>query len=116
VSAFGVAMAVEEVTVALDWTPNTNHVGFYAAQALGFYSEQELAVKLLSPHSDNYEATPAARVALNGATFGLGPSETLISYHSLADRPKLVAVAAVLQHDLSSIGRDPPALHVIFSL
>lgn len=62
------AMALEQVTVALDWTPNTNHVGFYAAQALGMYSEQGLAVKFVSPHSDNYKITPASRVAAREAS------------------------------------------------
>ena len=27
--------AAEKLTVALDWTPNTNHVGLYVAQAKG---------------------------------------------------------------------------------
>ena len=57
-----------EVTVALDWTPNTNHVGFYAAQARGMYSEVGLAVKFVSPHSNNYETTPASRVAAQEAS------------------------------------------------
>lgn len=96
-------MALEEVTVALDWTPNTNHVGFYVAQARGMYRELGLAVKFVSPHSDGYKTTPAARVAAQEATFGLGPSETLFSYHSLPERPNLVAVATILQQDLSSI-------------
>lgn len=61
-------MAMVEVTVALDWTPNTNHVGFYVAKALGLYSEQGLAVKFLSPHSDNYTSTPAGRVATKEAS------------------------------------------------
>ena len=38
-----------EYTVALDWTPNTNHTGFYVAQAKGFYGEVGLVVKLKSP-------------------------------------------------------------------
>ncbi|TIX37445.1 MAG: myristoyl transferase, partial [Mesorhizobium sp.] len=32
----------QTVTVALDWTPNTNHVGLYVAQAKGFYAEAGL--------------------------------------------------------------------------
>ena len=26
-----------KITFCLDWTPNTNHTGVYAAQALGYY-------------------------------------------------------------------------------
>jgi ABC-type nitrate/sulfonate/bicarbonate transport system substrate-binding protein len=32
------ATAAEKLTVALDWTPNTNHVGLYVAQAKGWFS------------------------------------------------------------------------------
>jgi hypothetical protein len=27
-----------KLSVALDWTPNTNHTGFYVAQAQGLYA------------------------------------------------------------------------------
>ena len=32
-------MAPTRVTVALDWTPNTNHAGFYIAKAKNFYAD-----------------------------------------------------------------------------
>ena len=28
-----------KVTFCLDWTPNTNHTGIYAAKALGYYED-----------------------------------------------------------------------------
>ena len=31
------AFAQERLSVALDWTPNTNHVGLYVAQAKGWF-------------------------------------------------------------------------------
>ncbi|CAM6089783.1 unnamed protein product [Calypogeia fissa] len=94
---------LEQVVLAMDWTPNTNHVGFYVAQALGYYSEAGISVQLLSPHLDSYETTPASRVASQTATFALAPPETVISYHLPPERPKLVAVATLLQEDLSAI-------------
>ena len=39
------------VKVALDWTPNTNHIGLYVAAAKGFYSAAALAVEIL-PYGD----------------------------------------------------------------
>lgn len=96
----------ESVTVALDWTPNTNHVGFYVAQALGYYEKSGLSVTLLSPHLDDFATTPASRVTSKAATFALAPSETVISYHLPPVDPlrfKLTAVATLLQHDLSAI-------------
>lgn len=34
------------VAIALDWTPNTNHVGFYAARAFGWYQAAGLDVRV----------------------------------------------------------------------
>lgn len=64
--------------MALDFTPNSNHAGFYCARARGYYSEAGLEVALLSPHVDGYNATPGSRVADGSATFASCPSETLI--------------------------------------
>ncbi|HEX5572787.1 MAG TPA: ABC transporter substrate-binding protein, partial [Ktedonobacterales bacterium] len=38
------------VTLALDWTPNTNHTGIYVAQAQGYYKQQGIDLKL-TPYS-----------------------------------------------------------------
>ncbi len=92
-----------DITVALDWTPNTNHTGFYVAQAQGWYAAAGLNVRLVSADEDNYAVTPAKKVATGAATFGIAPSESVISYHTLPDHPRLVAVAALLQHDTSAI-------------
>lgn len=39
-------VAAEPVSVTLDWTPNTNFVGLYVAQALGLYQEAGLEVTI----------------------------------------------------------------------
>ncbi|MEW5316999.1 MAG: hypothetical protein WDW38_008333 [Sanguina aurantia] len=112
--------ASTSVTVALDWTPNTNHTGFYIALAKGFYSDAHLDVKLLSPHTDDYKVTPASRLMDNSAQFAITPSETVVSYHcqqketdpcsasalsagSATQRPPVVAVAALLADSTSAI-------------
>lgn len=41
------AMAQDSVTVRLDWTPNTNHIGFHVAEAKGFYADAGLDLQLL---------------------------------------------------------------------
>ncbi len=41
------ARAAEPVTVTLDWTPNTNFVGLYVANALGLYDEAGLDVTVV---------------------------------------------------------------------
>lgn len=96
-----------QITIALDWTPNTNHAGFYIAKQKGWYKEAGLDVSLLSPHVDGYTRTPASRVADGSATFCVTPSETVISAHTWGDapgaKPKLVAVATLLQDSTSAI-------------
>lgn len=42
----GTARAAEVVSVSLDWTPNTNFVGLYVAEALGLYEKAGLEVRI----------------------------------------------------------------------
>jgi hypothetical protein len=51
------------ITIALDWTPNTNHTGFYVARNKGFYKDAGLDVRILSPHQDEYKTTPGVLLA-----------------------------------------------------
>ena len=52
ISAAAADDALVPVTFCLDWTPNTNHTGVYAAQALGYYKEAGLDVKIVQPPED----------------------------------------------------------------
>ncbi|MEL7421611.1 MAG: ABC transporter substrate-binding protein [Bacteroidota bacterium] len=89
--------------LALDWTPNINHIGFFVAQEKGFYQALDLAVELLDPAVDNYQTTPAKKVELGLADFALCPTESMISYRTKIQPFPLIAVAALLQEDLSAI-------------
>ena len=91
------------LTVALDWTPNTNHTGFFVAQALGYYADAGLTVQLLSPAEDNYATTPAKKLETGAADFALAPFESVISLNTKANSVPAVAVAALLQADISSV-------------
>lgn len=56
------------VTFALDWTPNTNHIGVYVADALGYFEDAGLDVKILP-----YGSTAATQLVSAGAAdFGIG--------------------------------------------
>ncbi|MEM1220713.1 MAG: ABC transporter substrate-binding protein [Bacteroidota bacterium] len=94
---------MNKIHLALDWTPNINHIGFFVAQAKGFYRDDDLQVDISDPSSDNYQTTPAKRVELGTADFALCPTESVISYRTKANSFPLVAVAALLQEDLSAI-------------
>lgn len=64
----------------------------------------QLQVELLSPDADDYEKTPRMRVESGDATFAVCPSETVISCHTAdASKPKLVAIATLLQKQTSAI-------------
>ena len=41
-SSTGEDKELTKITFCLDWTPNTNHTGLYAAQALGYYEDAGL--------------------------------------------------------------------------
>ncbi|MEL6667551.1 MAG: ABC transporter substrate-binding protein [Bacteroidota bacterium] len=91
------------IKLALDWTPNINHIGFFVAQEKGFYTAQNLKVDISDPLADDYQITPAKKVELGLADFALCPTESIISYRTKTYPFPLVAVAAVLQDDLSAI-------------
>ncbi|WP_116125136.1 ABC transporter substrate-binding protein [Lewinella sp. IMCC34183] len=91
------------LTLALDWTPNINHIGFYVAMAQGYYRDHDLEVTLADPAADGYATTPAKRVELGRADLALCPMESVISYRTKAEPFPLLAIAALLQEDLSAI-------------
>jgi ABC-type nitrate/sulfonate/bicarbonate transport system substrate-binding protein len=95
------------VTLVLDWTPNTNHTGFYVAQALGYYDEANLDVTIQEPTDLLVEAV----VTGGAAQFGISYQEFFT--YALADGMPLVSVAAIIQHNTSGFvtlaDRDPIA-------
>src|SRR5690625_4070228 len=56
------------VSFALDWAPNTNHVGVYVADELGYYEEAGVDVEILP-----YGSAPVSQLVSAGeADFGIG--------------------------------------------
>ena len=99
-------MSSFKLRLALDWTPNTNHTGFYVAQSLGYYSEQGIELSI-DPPSNTYEQheTPARKVVNGSADLCIAPSESAISCYLSRndDNIKPIAIAAILQRDNSAI-------------
>ena len=60
--------ALSPVTFALDWAPNTNHIGVYVADALGYFEEVGLDVQIL-PYGS---ASSPQLVSAGEADFGIG--------------------------------------------
>ncbi len=94
---------MEKLTLALDWTPNINHIGFFVALEKDFYENRGINVSIIHPGTDDYSVTPAKKVELGKADFALCPTESIISYRTKSKPANLIAVAAVLQEDLSAI-------------
>ncbi len=96
-----------ELTLALDWTPNINHIGFFVAREKRIFQSHGLNVQLLDPAADNYQITPAKKVERGEADLALCPMESVISYRTKAEPFPLKAIAALLQEDLSAIAVGP---------
>jgi ABC-type nitrate/sulfonate/bicarbonate transport system substrate-binding protein len=85
------AQAPMTVTMALDWTPNTNHIGLFVAREKGFYRDAGITVEIL-PYTDTSAAT---LVANRVADFGIIGSIGLFTQHTAG--ADLVATYAVVQ-------------------
>ena len=94
---------MKNFTIALDWTANTNHTGFYVAKGKGFYKEMGLDVTLKTPDKDDYSVTPAKKVELGQADMALCPFESVVSYRTKTTPFYAVAIATIFQEDMSAI-------------
>jgi NitT/TauT family transport system substrate-binding protein len=83
--------ALEKVTLQLDWTPNTNHLGIYVALANGWYKDAGIDLEIL-PYGD---ASPDTVVANGQADVGVSFPASVI-YSRAAGLP-LTSIASVLQ-------------------
>ena len=100
-----------KITFCLDWTPNTNHTGFYVAQAMGYYEEEGLEVSIVQPPENG-----ATLMCASGqAQFAIDAQDTLAASFDSDEPLAVTAVAAVIQHNTSGImsrkgdGIDSPA-------
>lgn len=88
-----------EITFCLDWTPNTNHTGIYAADALGYYKEAGIDIKIVQPPENG----AVQCVASGQAQFGIDAQDTLAAAFDMEKPLDVTAVAAILQHNTSCI-------------
>jgi len=94
---------MDTLKIALDWTPNINHIGFYVAKEKGFYNDLGIHLEIIDTSVDNYKVTPAKKVELGVVDLALCPTESIMSYRRKSDPFPLIAIAALLQYDLSAI-------------
>ena len=89
--------AAQKVTVALDWTVNTNHIGLFVARDQGFYREAGLEVDIL-PYSDTGAGT---LVANRVADFGINGTISLFTQRTAG--ADLKGVYAVVQSETGRV-------------
>ncbi|MBQ2662090.1 MAG: ABC transporter substrate-binding protein [Clostridia bacterium] len=100
----------DTITILLDWTPNTNHTGIFAAEANGYFKEVGLNVEIVQPS----EGGATALVASGKAQFCVSFQDSLAPAFAGEDVLPVTAVAAVVQHNTSGIvsrageGMDTP--------
>ncbi len=100
-TTFAKADQPTNVTLLLDYTPNTNHLGIYAAQALGYYKDAGLTVDIQQPG----DISPEQVVGTGKAQFGVSYQDQ--TTFNIANKVPIVSVAAIVQHDTSAFA----ALH-----
>jgi len=89
--------AIAMVRLALDWTPNTNHLGFFVAQQEGWYEEAGVRLEVLPYGGTAPEAILAAHQAECGISF-----QDSMTFAVAAGAP-IVSVMAILQHTAQEI-------------
>jgi ABC-type nitrate/sulfonate/bicarbonate transport system substrate-binding protein len=94
------ASSVEPATVrlALDWTPNTDHTGFYVARSKGWYAAAGIDLQIL-PYASN---APETLLASHQSECGISFQDSLTFV--VAKGANIVSVAAILQRTASAIG------------
>lgn len=85
------------VTLMLNWTPNAQHAGIYAAQALGYYEDAGIDLTIVEPADTGVEPV----VAQGDGDFGLAQAESLLP--ARAAGVPVVSIAALLPHNDSSL-------------
>ena len=97
------------IRVVLDWTPNTNHTGLYAAVDKGWFTEEGLTVEIMQPPEDGALVLIGSGSAEFGFDFQetMGPAiakpTTVGTASALSDALPIMAVAAIISHNTSGI-------------
>lgn len=98
VSATPFAGTPAKVRLALDWTPNTDHTGFFVARHEGWYRDAGIDLQIL-PYAT---ATPETLMTAHQAECGISFQDSMT--FAVAAGADVVSVAAILQKTASAIG------------
>ncbi|VEG13519.1 ABC transporter substrate-binding protein [Moraxella cuniculi] len=99
---------LQELIIALDWVPNTNHTGLYVALDRGYFQQAGFDAKIVQPSEDS----TSTLVANGRADFGVYFQPNMVK--RLNKGEPITAVAAITQHSsagllsLASLGAESP--------
>ncbi|NLH07583.1 MAG: ABC transporter substrate-binding protein [Chloroflexi bacterium] len=85
-----------DVTLMLDWVPNTNHTGIFVAESLGYFEEAGLNVEIVQPG----EVLAEQAVSAGAVEFGVSFQEQVTLARAL-EGSGIVSIAAIMQHNTS---------------
>lgn len=86
------------MSLALDWTPNTNHTGIYVALDQGWYKDEGIDLHLL-PYSSN--VSPDVLVSSGKADVGISSTEGIVADAAVGQ--PVVSIGAIIQHNTSAL-------------
>lgn len=91
------ADSTTDITICLDYTPNTNHTGIFVAKEKGYFKEAGLNVEIVQPAEGS-----AAEICASGkAQFAIDFQDYLAS--SYIQNLGITAVAAIVNHNTAGI-------------
>jgi len=96
-SSSSTTASATKVTVVLDWTPNTNHLGLYLAKQKGYYAAAGLDVRIVEPDQNG----AVAQMAAGNAQFGISAAEQLLP--ARAQGTKITSIATIMRTNTSSL-------------
>ncbi len=88
---------LRDITLVLDWVPNTNHTGFYVANHLGYFKDEGLNVSIIQPT----QGGSTELVAAGQGEFGISYQEQITYARTARDPLPVTAIAAIIQHNTS---------------
>ena len=86
------------ISLALDWYPNSNHAGIYAALEEGYFDEENLNLEVYTPSDPT---AIISSVASGRDEFGLSYAPDILQAQSAG--LEIVSVLSIAQHPLNSI-------------
>lgn len=97
-SAGNDGIELSSVSLALDWTPNTNHTGIFVAQQLGYFAARGIELKIV-PYGST---APETLISTYKADFGISYQDGLTE--AAASGGDIVSVYAITQKTDVCIG------------